>query len=241
MPAPAQRFGRPDPRERLVALAGVVLVQAALGWALLSGLSLHVGGPRELVTRLIEVTLPPPPPPVHEVVQRPTPKPQPKHAEAAAPPPRQAKPGGSPGKAPHGNAVVPKVPMPAPAAPAAGGGRGTGASQGNGAGGGNGYGGTGEHEGGGDLEKIAGDIYASDYPPSLGRAGIGGRVSVHIRIGTNGQVTGCEVTRSSGVPQLDSLTCRLIEQRYRFRPTTDRYGRPIADEADVDQDWIPPR
>jgi len=161
--------------------------------------------------------------------------------QAAAPVPRQSNPGGSPGPAPHGKAIVPKVPTPAPAAAPADGGRGTGDSQGMGAGGGNGSAGAGDDEGGTDLELIAGDIYNSDYPPNLASAGIGGRVSAEIGVGTDGRVTGCRITRSSGNAQLDSLTCRLIQQRYRFRPSTDRYGRPVRDEADVDQDWIPPR
>jgi protein TonB len=54
-------------------------------------------------------------------------------------------------------------------------------------------------------------------------------------------VSACRLDRSSGVPELDSLTCRLMQQRFRFRPSTDRYGRPIRDEVDWDHDWIPPR
>ena len=79
----------------------------------------------------------------------------------------------------------------------------------------------------------------SDYPPSLGRAGVGGRVTVTFTVQVNGRATGCHVTRSSRVPELDALTCRIIEQRFRFRPSTDRYGRPIPDEVDWDHDWIP--
>ena len=82
--------------------------------------------------------------------------------------------------------------------------------------------------------------YSPDYPRELGREGIGGRVSVTFTVEANGRVTGCHVTRSSGVPELDALTCRLIEQRFRFRPSTDRYGRPIRDEVDCDHDWIAP-
>lgn len=240
MPAPARRFGRPDPRERLVALAGVLLVQIGLGLALIDGLRVGaIPSPPQLVSHLIEVTLPPPPPPV---VPKPVlrPKLQPKRS-AAAPPPRQAKAGGSPGKAQHGKAITAKVPVPAPSAEPAGGGRGGGASQGNGTGGGNGTAGAGEDAGGSDLEKIAGDFYNSDYPPNLARAGIGGRVTAAIVVGTDGRVISCHVTRSSGNFELDSLTCRIIQQRYRFRPSIDRFGRPVADEADVDQDWIPPR
>jgi protein TonB len=70
---------------------------------------------------------------------------------------------------------------------------------------------------------------------------VGGRVSVTFTVQVNGRVSGCHVTRSSRVPELDALTCRIIEQRFRFRPSMDRYGRPYADEVDWDHDWIPPR
>ena len=72
----------------------------------------------------------------------------------------------------------------------------------------------------------------------LGNAGIGGRVTVTFTVQVNGRATGCRVSRSSGVPELDALTCRLIEQRFRFRPSTDRFGRPIPDEVDWDHDWV---
>jgi protein TonB len=57
-------------------------------------------------------------------------------------------------------------------------------------------------------------------------------------VGVDGRARGCRVTRSSGVAELDALTCRLIEKRFRFRPSTDRYGRPVPDEVDWDHDWI---
>ena len=113
-------------------------------------------------------------------------------------------------------------------APPSGGGSGTGPALGSGAGGGAGGQGYGEGEGGTDLEHISGEILPSDYPPNLGKAGIGGRVTVAFTVQVNGRATGCHVTRSSHVPELDALTCRLIEQRFRFRPSTDRYGRPIS-------------
>ena len=126
-----------------------------------------------------------------------------------------------------------------PTAPASGGGSGTGPAIGSGSGGGTGGQGYGADDGGGtDLEKIAGDILPSDYPESLSGTGAR-RVSVTFTVETNGRVTNCRVTRSSGIPQLDALTCRLMEERFRFRPSTDRYGRPIADDVDWDQDWIP--
>jgi protein TonB len=126
-----------------------------------------------------------------------------------------------------------------PSAAPSGGGSGTGPAIGSGAGGGSGgqgYGG--DDEGGTDLVQIAGAILPSDYPRELRERGIGGRVGILFTVGTDGRVTSCRVTRSSGVPELDALTCRLIQQRFRYRPSTDRYGRPIPDEVEGEHDWL---
>jgi len=226
------------PRERLAALAAVALVQLGLALALLNGLKVEVGRPGEIVQRLVEVALPrmPPPMPPPE-----TPKPAPTRdrKSSSAPKAEPKQPGGTPGPQPaHAPpSVAPIVPI-SPSAPPSGGGAGSGAATGRGAGGGAGGQGYGGDQGGADLEKISGEILPSDYPKSLGNAGIGGRVSVTFTVETNGRVTNCRITRSSGIPELDALTCRLMEQRFRFRPSTDRYGRPIPDEVDWDQDWL---
>jgi protein TonB len=132
---------------------------------------------------------------------------------------------------------VPVVAIKPTAAPS-GGGSGTGPALGSGAGGGNGGNGYGEDEGGADLEQIAGEITLRDYPRDLRDAGIGGRVGVLFTVEPNGRVGRCTVTRSSGVAELDVLTCRLIRQRFVYRPSTDRYGRPIADEVEGEHDWV---
>jgi protein TonB len=72
----------------------------------------------------------------------------------------------------------------------------------------------------------------------LRAAGIGGRVYFTFRVEPSGRVSRCTITRSSGVPQLDALTCRLVQQRFVYRPSTDRYGRPIADEVEGEHEWI---
>lgn len=221
------------PRERLVALAAVAVVQLGLGFALLTGLRVDFARASETVERLITVDMakPPPPPPPPPTVQ---PKPHPAPAPRAQPAPL----GGSPGPKPaHAlPSVTPVVRLPATAAPS-GGGTGAGPASGSGAGGGSG--GQGEGDGGGtDLVQIAGEITSRDYPRDLREAGIGGRVGVLFTVGVDGRVTRCSVTRSSGAPELDQLTCRLIQQRFRYRPSTDRFGRPIADEVDGEHDWI---
>jgi protein TonB len=70
-------------------------------------------------------------------------------------------------------------------------------------------------------------------------AGIGGTVTVGYTVETNGRATGCHIVRSSGNADLDQGTCRLIEQRYRFRPATDAQGRPARSEETEDQEWVP--
>lgn len=235
MPASAEV----GPRERVAALVAVAFVQLVLGLALLNGLRVDVRRSGELVERLVEIALPPKPP---APIATPKPKFRPERRSAPAPraPPKPL--GGSPGLRPaHApQSVTPAIAL-RPTLATGGGGTGAGPALGTGAGGGSGGEGYGSDEGGADLEKIAGDIEPSDYPRALGNRGIGGRVSVTFTVETNGRVTNCRITRSSGISELDALTCRLMEERFRFRPSTDRYGRPIRDEVDWDHDWIAPR
>ena len=234
MPAYADHRRLERPRERAYALAAVLCVEFALGIGLLTGLRVPVGRPAEVVQRLLHFTLPPPPKPI-------PPKPEPKPAKEAASAPKAepAPPGGSPGPKPaHAPpSVAPIVPIRPSVAPSVGG-SGTGPALGSGAGGGTGgFGSGGSGRGGHDLELLSGDITPRDYPRHLARAGIGGTVTMRGTVTANGRVTGCRVTRSSGVPELDILTCRLIEQRFVYRPATDRYGRPVPDDVDIEWTW----
>jgi protein TonB len=233
MPAPI----RVRPRERFAALAAVALVQGALIFALLSGFRVDVPRTRDAVEQLIELSLPEPPPRVRLPPPKPAPREQ--HAEAA-PKAAPAPLGGSPGPRPaHVAPAIAPVVAVRPSAPAAGGGAGTGPALGSGSGGGtggNGYGS--EDEGGTDLQQIAGEITSRDYPRDLRDAGIGGRVLFVFKVEPNGRVGRCSITRSSGSPELDALTCRLVQQRFVYRPSTDRFGRPIEDEVDGEHDWV---
>ena len=230
MPAPVPV----RPRERLIALAGVALVQLGLGAALLIGLRVDVFRRNEIVSRLVEIALPQPPPKV-----APTPVHRPEWRIAEAPKAQRRTVGASPGPIPARALPVPTPIASLPAkAPVPGGGGGVGTAVGSGAGGGRGGEGYGEGEGGGtDLVQIAGAILPSDYPRDLRERGVGGRVGLLFTVGIDGRVTSCTVTRSSGIPELDALTCRLIRERFRYRPSTDRYGRPIPDEVEGEHDW----
>ena len=74
---------------------------------------------------------------------------------------------------------------------------------------------------------IRGSLTNSDYPRAAAEAGAGGTVGVRYRVGVDGRVTQCLVTRSSGNDALDVATCSLIERRFRFAPARDEDGRPV--------------
>ena len=240
----ASRYGQPARRgDRVIAIILVALVHIGLALVLLNGFTVRIDPHAQSSLQLIDVRLPPPLPP-------PPPPPPPKQMhkvrrEAAAKAVVAPK-GGT--KAPERiKRAAPVVPIPKIVLPTAkvasgGGNAGRGGpSAGFGAGGGQGGNGDGDGdgEGGSDLTQIAGGIGPQDYPPSLRDRGVGGRVFMTFTVAPNGRVTRCSVTRSSGVPELDQLTCRLIQQRFVYRPSTDRNGRPIVSEVDYDHMWIP--
>ena len=105
--------------------------------------------------------------------------------------------------------------------------------------GGQGYG---DGGGGGGGEETpprwrSGRLRNSDYPPGAAAAGIGGTVSVRYTVTTTGRVADCMVTQSSGSAELDSATCRLIEQRYRYEPSRDENGRAVRSVIVEDHSW----
>jgi periplasmic protein TonB len=55
-------------------------------------------------------------------------------------------------------------------------------------------------------------------------------------IGTDGKVTSCTVTQSSGFPRLDDATCKIIMRRFRFNPAT-RDGQPVTDTKTQPVRW----
>ncbi len=86
-----------------------------------------------------------------------------------------------------------------------------------------------------------GQYFNSDnYPPSALRAGEQGRVVASLTIGTDGRVSDCEVTTSSGSAALDQATCRIAKSRVRYTPAKDENGQPIASKASLPVKWVIP-
>jgi protein TonB len=118
---------------------------------------------------------------------------------------------------------------------------GTGTGTGSGGSGRGTGGGSGDGAGGAPVRRarlVAGDLSLADYPPALRRAGIGGRVEVHINVAPNGRVSRCMVARSSGSPELDAITCRLLSQRYRYDPARDARGQAVPDLVGESHLWF---
>ena len=80
-----------------------------------------------------------------------------------------------------------------------------------------------------------------DYPPGALRAEASGRVSARLTIGTDGRVSGCAVTASSGNDDLDSATCRIAQRRGRYSPAKDENGNPIASSSAIAIRWVVPK
>ncbi len=118
---------------------------------------------------------------------------------------------------------------------------GTGDGSGSGQGWGTGGTGTGSGQGDGDgsfsnARQTGGRFRNSDFPKSL--RGVG-RVKIGVRyaIGPSGQVDKCEVIEGSGYPELDTMTCRIIMERYRFRPARDPDGYAVTEVREEDYRW----
>jgi periplasmic protein TonB len=245
-PAPPQRY-QPGGTRRGAASAALV-AEALLAALLLYGLAGPVGGLPQLPASLVSIALDNPPPPEPHLKAS---------ASAdngrAAPPSLKAE--AAAVKRPE-QIIVPPTPIPAAIVPAqsvgikAGAavrpGPGSGAfGLGNGTGsgnGGNGPGaGSGDGDGGGsDAEWTGGKIKNSDYPKAVREAHISGTTETLVSVGANGRPSACRVTRTSGSRELDTATCTLIMQRFKFKPARNAAGQAIDSRIEYEQEWDAP-
>ena len=231
--------------DRVKAALGTAALQLLFAYALLTGLAVEMPGGVGERLRVFAVAPPQPPPPAERVVPRRTASERP---AGGSPPNLRARPSEVVAPEP----VVPlRLPPPVVAAPVPdfGGDRSAGDADVPGPGTGRGGEGSGTGTGRGDDDGddagggtpprwLRGRIGDRDYPRWAWEAGIGGTVSVRYRVGTDGRVSDCLATRSSGSPELDALTCRLIEQRFRFAPSRDRTGRAVRSIIVEDHSWM---
>ena len=84
-------------------------------------------------------------------------------------------------------------------------------------------------------------VTMDDYPAKALRDGSEGPVAFRLTISPQGFVDDCEVTSSSGNPDLDQATCRFVIKRARFRPATDEGGIRTTGSYSSRVRWVHPR
>lgn len=98
---------------------------------------------------------------------------------------------------------------------------------------------------GGAEATPAGDpsrwITAADYPAAARASRASGTVEFVLRVDTDGMVSDCTVTQSSGSKLLDSTTCKLLARRGRFVPARNSDNEPTSATWGNSISWSVPR
>jgi TonB family protein len=85
--------------------------------------------------------------------------------------------------------------------------------------------------------QSGGIIGYRDYPAASLRRGEYGIVSVLLHVSSEGSVSACDVTESSGFPALDDKSCALLMMRSRFDPAKDADNNPVSGEYRTATTW----
>jgi protein TonB len=200
-------------KNKLIAIILVALIHVAIGYALLTGLAYSAF--KKAVERVTTVDIEEPPPPDEE------PPPPPPEPDTAPPPPVAPPPPINVSVAPPQIEVQTNIPPPAPpariippAAPPAPPPPPPAPSKARGV--------TPENQ------RSWSQRIQDNYPSRAVRDEIEGRVGVRVQIGTNGRVTSCSVSSSSGSSILDDAACQDITRYGRFNPALDDAGNPTT-------------
>jgi periplasmic protein TonB len=198
---------------RTLAIILVVVIQFALGYAIVTGLAYNVikKAAEDLKTFDVEEQPPPPeepPPPPKDMPDVPPPPtmPPPMIRMQSPPPPIQVIEAPVPPIRPV--IVAPPPPM-APPPP-----RKTQSAT----------------SAKGDLRTL---FSADDYPASAQAAGAEGTARASLTIGTDGRVASCNITQSTGNSALDSATCNILRRRAKFVPARDSNGNATTDTVNT--------
>jgi len=191
---------------RTLSIILVVVLQFALGYAIITGLAYNVikKATEDLKTFDVEEQPPPPeePPPKDMPDTPPPPTMPPSIVQTIAPPqPIQMV------VAPSPPIIAPVAPAPPPPPPPP---RKTVSAQ----------------SAKGDLRTL---FSPDDYPASAQAAGAEGTARATLTIGTDGRVVSCNITQSSGNSSLDSATCNILRRRAKFVPARDSNGNATTD------------
>jgi len=241
---------------KVQALSAIVSAAIVLGLALVLVFGLRTGAALERAESLVSVALeltrepppePPPPPPRPARASAPKGDPAPRNLHNKAtqvaappvpfqlipPPPIMTAPKANLGDAASSGAS--NLPGPGQGAGGIGDGFGGGGDGGDGTGRSRAHGGEPPVQG---PRQIRGKLSYSDIPAGTLPEGHGAvEVEVLFAVNPDGGVSDCQIERSSGYPRLDAHVCRLIEQRFVFRPARDRFGRPVRARVAEAHSW----
>ena len=91
------------------------------------------------------------------------------------------------------------------------------------------------------LRGDPGRFFGPDaYPPGALSMQAQGRVVARLTVSTDGRVTSCDVTSSSGNEDLDATTCNIAINRVRFSPALNDAGDPIEATYTLPVRWVLP-
>lgn len=214
---------------------GTLVIHALIGWVLLAGRGVAV--PRHLTDDpliVLDITPPSPQPPPkrRKPVQR-------AHARGAPKRPVFSKIEGAAilmSQAPPPLIIIASPVLNAGGLAANGAGD-TGSGSGSGRGPGEAVEGTGNNQRISPARQIRGRFRNSDFPAAA-RAANRLRIGVRYTVNPAGRVAQCEIIDSSGYPEVDAMTCRVISDRYHFRPARDGDGVAITEVMEEDYTWV---
>ncbi|KTR82731.1 energy transducer TonB [uncultured Novosphingobium sp.] len=208
---------------KVTAIVIVALIHVFIGYALVTGLAYEAY--KKAVEKVTTVDIKeeepkkeePPPPPEKKVEAPPPPVAPPVKINVATTPPQIQTVTTAPPPAPPVvlAAPAPIVAPPAPPAP------------------------TGPTSGAQPKGSPASWATNDDYPQAAIRKEAQGTTGFSLTVGPDGRVTGCTVTSSSGSPELDDATCKLVTRRARFKPAVQN-GTPVAGSFASRIRWVLP-
>ena len=184
---------------RLVSIIIVVLLHAFLGYALVTGLAYEAVQQVKAKLNVVDVKEeePPeeeePPPEPEKQIDPPVVSPPPL-VKTVSPPPQITTVATPPPFVPVTPRASPPAPPPAPPPPA------------------------GATSGAKAKGNVSNWANTNDYPSRALQQEREGTTGFKVTVGTDGRVIDCQVTSSSGHPDLDAATCTNVKRRARFDP-----------------------
>ena len=205
---------------RIAAFIIVALLHLVLGYALITGLAYE--GVKQLMKKVTTIDIKkdepkkePPPPPKKLAAPPPIVAPPPKINVSVAPPPVQTV--VTPPPVPPPPIIAPPAPVAAPPPPRF------------------------QPKTATPKGNPANWATTNDYPSRALREEREGTTGFRVTVGPDGRVTSCDITSSSGSPDLDDATCANVTRRARFNPATDGEGQPTSGSYSNRVRWVIPK